>query len=1363
MFFKNICLVFLTVLLFGCGSDDDEGGDTDIYKLEVSLEYDSESAPVDISFSPEGDECQSESTYCFEYPSGTEISLTAALSERSLITPRWSIEACQTESKCVVQLTKDSIVTLYLAARIQDRDGDGAADAIDAFPDDPLETVDSDGDGQGDNSDLDRDGDGYSNDHEIQTGSNPDDISGVPVDLDNDFIPDLLDDDRDGDGISNEYEEQLDSDPDDRILTPADLDTDGIPDVLDEDKDGDGVENTQDRFPEDESESSDLDQDGTGDNSDEDIDGDGFSNELEQEIGTSVTDAASQPEDQDGDKIPDSLDDDRDGDGISNIEDDFPDDTDRFLLSAKINIETPLNGFVTSISSVLVSGSIEGPVTEIRIEDQVAIVENGRFTATVTLREGANKITAVGQYESVTGIRATNATKNVILDTTAPEIIISSIREGMVTTSPDITVAGSLDDLRSNLSVNQTPIVTVNGLEVEVIDRSFELSDYSLRPGLNIINVQATDPLGNSKIVQRNVIYLKQAGQKIIELGGNNQAGQVIDTLLEPLSIKLIDRNNLPIANRAATFKVSEGDGSIVSGNSIDRTMTLLSNDQGIIQANYKLGKRSGAGNHQVTVSAIGFPGQVIFSASAQPLFPANLSSARGSAQTGMMGGLLPEPLIARVTDANGNPLQGVDVIFKVEQGGGNFLDSDGNTSVEITSSSDFDGNAIQDFVMGAAIANLGFNTQVVTAQVVGQPELSTTFIASNLRPQAIEHTTISGLVLDNSNQPLPDVEVKIKGNSFNTRETITDSQGKFAFEQAPVGTVHIVLDGSTTSREGEWPHLMFELVTISGQENTVGMPIYFPEVDYEGGKIAGDDKDVIIPMRSVAGAEVIIPANSMTFPDGRTTGRVMFTQVQTDKVPMAAPNGSRFDLAWTLQPSGIHFDPPARVSLPNTFSGSPGEELEMFSFDHDLMEWVSIGPGVVSDDGAKITSRLGHGIRHSGWGGVPPPPDDKCNINCNSTDECVSKSKNANSCSCKSENLDGKVKSSQQPDDCKTLKCGGDEDNDGETPKDTTGEGDCQTTKCEGGSPSSEDDDTDLPDPAKSNDNKCKTCEGGKVVSDDSKGDMFNCSDKTDEGCFVCADGRCEKPDCEASKEVAKKSIGVSNPILTRLQETLDKVSVRNPIFNVSLSGIRSKVETETGEECCGCEEGLDVENYKQTKASTSGNVELAWAAIGYAITLPAEPVGFGIQTSGVLEVGALIVSGKLAVSGSVSGKESKCENNEACGTGDISMSGNVSAGPKLKLQGKLESCDLSYDKCNDVIGLSAEAKASMASSFQGGGQVFIGEDCPDGCGYFKGGELKAITEIEFSVVVGGVYEGSYGTKYEYEVWSEFGSGKCE
>ena len=938
-----------------------------------------------------------------------------------------------------------------------DRDGDEVDNDEDAFPDDPTESADLDGDGIGDNADTDRDGDGISNDYEEQLQTDPNDSNSTPPDLDTDGIPDSLDDDRDGDnvnndqdvfpddptesadldgdgigdnadtdrdgdGISNDYEELLQTDPSDSNSTPPDLDTDGIPNSIDDDRDGDGAANNMDAFPDDATETADLDNDGVGDHADTDLDGDGISNDYEEQLQTDPNDSNSTPPDLDTDGIPDSLDDDRDGDnlnndqdvfpddpqetsdldgddigdnrdpdrdgdGVANDDDDFPDDSTQSVVLANLAINSPVDGSVTASQQVEVTGRLEGSFTRITVGDTDAAMTDDTFRATIELREGANKVTAIGHYDTPKGARAETATRTIVLDTTAPDIILSSIDEGMVTTEPQITVSGSLHDLRSNLSATAEPAVTVNGNPVAVINKSFELPGFLLQSGVNVIHVVATDAVGNSHMLSRQITYLKDVGQKLVQIQGNNQASMVGESLTEPLVVKLVDRNNVPIVDRAVTFAVTQGDGMVTDAPRQGRELTVISNAQGLAQVSFQLGKRQGAGNHQVTASSIGFPGQIIFSASAQPMSPSEIRAARGSYQIGAAGNKLPDPLVARVTDANGNPIAGVDVTFTAENDRGRFVDTAGALHDTWRQATDIDGNAVMAFQLSGDLASVGVNSHTITAAIEGQPDNKAMFIATSKRPGAVSETTVTGIVLDNSNNPLPDVEVTLSGDHFATLTTATDAQGRFGFTEAPVGTVHVGFDGSTTSRAGDWPKLMFEIVTISGVENTVGMPVYIPRLDVAGGKVAGGNQEVIIPMAGVEGAEVIIAPHSVTLPDGRTEGMIMFSQVQTDKVPMPAPNGTIFDLAWTLQPAGTDFYPPARIALPNSNGEVPGTELDMFSFDHDLMEWVSIGPGVVSEDGSRIVSKPGHGIRHSGWGGAPsPPPPPTCNIECDDT-----------------------------------------------------------------------------------------------------------------------------------------------------------------------------------------------------------------------------------------------------------------------------------------------------------------------------------------------------------------------------------------
>jgi hypothetical protein len=80
-------------------------------------------------------------------------------------------------------------------------------------------------------------------------------------------------------------------------------------------------------------------------------------------------------------------------------------------------------------------------------------------------------------------------------------------------------------------------------------------------------------------------------------------------------------------------------------------------------------------------------------------------------------------------------------------------------------------------------------------------------------------------------------------------------------------------------------------------------------------------------------------------------------------------PNfGQQPRLIVTIQPAGARFDPPARLTLPNVDGFAAGQVTEMYSFDHDLGHFVSIGTATVSDDATVVTSDPGVGVVKAGW-----------------------------------------------------------------------------------------------------------------------------------------------------------------------------------------------------------------------------------------------------------------------------------------------------------------------------------------------------------------------------------------------------------
>src|SRR4051794_30761430 len=103
-----------------------------------------------------------------------------------------------------------------------DRDGDGYANAGDAFPDNASEHADADFDGIGDNADTDDDDDGV-----VDTGDNcPTLFNGSQADFDGDGIGDACDSDDDNDL----YTDGFDAFPLD-AARHADADGDGLDDA----------------------------------------------------------------------------------------------------------------------------------------------------------------------------------------------------------------------------------------------------------------------------------------------------------------------------------------------------------------------------------------------------------------------------------------------------------------------------------------------------------------------------------------------------------------------------------------------------------------------------------------------------------------------------------------------------------------------------------------------------------------------------------------------------------------------------------------------------------------------------------------------------------------------------------------------------------------------------------------------------------------------------------------------------------------------------------------------------------------------------------------------------------------------------
>lgn len=643
-----------------------------------------------------------------------------------------------------------------------------------------------------------------------------------------------------------------------------------------------------------------------------------------------------------------------------------------------ITITTPENLALFNLSQIAIAGTADPTAVAVSCNDQPVSLTAGSFSGNLTLHEGPNTLTCVARDGAG---RIGTASIAVTLDTAPPRVTITTPSDGATLTSTPVTVTGMINDIVVGTVNELEALVTCNGRSGQVANRAFVVTDVPLDAGANTITCTAQDRAENVDSARISVTLDTAVAKQIAIASGNTQTGRIGALLPQPLVVQLTE-NGAPAIGKVVLFKVLENDGALSTDAETGRMVAVTTDASGQARIHFTLGTWAGAGNNRVQARATGFVGEALFSLSALPGEANLIVVDAGNLQTGVVGQPLPRPFIVAVIDQGNNRLGGVPVTFTVERGGGSF---DGQPSMTVNT--DSDGRAQAVLTLGP---DEGFDNNMVNAAFPGNPGTAATFMASGKVAGIPEQTKISGVVLDNANQPVPGVTVYIDGSPLTTQ---SDDQGQFVLQPAPVGHVKLVADGTTAApRDGRpWPTLEYELVTIAGRDNTIGMPIFLLPIDTPNGLLVDETTGGTLTLADVPGFALTIVPGSATFPDGSKRGVVSVTLVHPDKVPMVPNFGQQPQFIVTIQPAGVHFNPPAAMTIPNADGFAPGQKTEMYSFDHDLGQFVSIGPGTVSEDGMVIASDPGVGVIKGGWHcGGNPTGIGACEHECDDGNDCT-------------------------------------------------------------------------------------------------------------------------------------------------------------------------------------------------------------------------------------------------------------------------------------------------------------------------------------------------------------------------------------
>jgi hypothetical protein len=748
--------------------------------------------------------------------------------------------------------------------------------------------------------------------------------------------------------------------------------------------------------------------------------------------------------------------------GCSNGAGNYPDCNDNAL---QVKITSPLSLVTLGHSPVLVKGTINKADAMLVVNGNQVAHQSGQFSTEVTVTEGYNTIIASASL----GTAQVTDTVSVSLDLTPPYVTLESHTEGQVVYQPEVTITGLVNDIvRGTIEASQAQ-VRVNGVEAEVKNRSYAARNVPLVAGSNLIRIVASDQVGNTERKEFSLVYKQAVGKRLSLVSGQDQSAAINTVLPQPLVVKVVDSQGAALAGEAVVFRVLQDSGVVAAGSAAEgRAVVLTSDAEGLVSTRFKVGLRTGVANNKVKVAAVGIEGDLVFSASATTTKGDKLSINSGNNQRGVVGQVLPAPLVAVVTDAGANVVAGARVRFEAVKGEGWFENNQSNIEVQ----TDSDGRATVRYVLGDVEGLDAQHIRATLLDAAGTQPVLAGFNATAFRLADAGQTSVSGVVLDNQDNPLPGVTLYLEGTS---RKAQSNAQGRFVINSVPVGPVHLVADGSTATVAGEFPSLSFRLVTIAGVDNPLAAPIYMVKLNTKEAVYAGKE-DVVLTLAKYPGFKLEIAKDSVTFPDGAREGYISVTAVNASAVPMAPPNGMQPQFIVTIQPTGTMFDAPARLSLPNVDGHAIGAQVEMYSYDHDLEEFVAIGLGTVSEDGTTIRSNPGVGVVKAGWHCGSQPGGSGTAAQCPTCFKC-----DGTTCVNDPAQKDVPLKA-QTPEDCQTATCGGPKENSADVPKTDRIKGDCKKPGCTGKSPdyAKDNDDSDI----KPEDEKCKQCRSGQLIN---------------------------------------------------------------------------------------------------------------------------------------------------------------------------------------------------------------------------------------------------------------------------------------
>ncbi len=284
-----------------------------------------------------------------------------------------------------------------------------------------------------------------------------------------------------------------------------------------------------------------------------------------------------------------------------------------------------------------------------------------------------------------------------------------------------------------------------------------------------------------------------QSPSEITVVAGNGQTGSVGSELANPLVVRVDDARGRPVPGVRVAFKLGTGaDGGDTAPD------TALTGTDGQASSLWVLGGTEG--QQKLDAEVVGEGLVASFFAQAERTSVLTLELAGGNEQTGISGSQLPDPLVVRLVDENGDGVRDEAVSWVVATGGG--------TASPESSDTDEDGFASTAWTLGplagentlnAVISGVGVVSFTATAVGSGGTDPSADLSTIAASPASIEagtgQSTITVTVRDGLGAAVAGAAVTLSATG--SGNVLTQPSGPTGSDGVATGTLRSAVPGT--------------------------------------------------------------------------------------------------------------------------------------------------------------------------------------------------------------------------------------------------------------------------------------------------------------------------------------------------------------------------------------------------------------------------------------------------------------------------------------------------------------------------------------------------------------------------------------